>query len=576
MDGTMEVHAPRFIFSRLALQPPSPSMSSHRKSDGDDQLRGQLRGLFDAIPDAVWLKDGQGRWLAVNAPALKLFELEGVDYWGKDERELCEYSEKYREALLSCIDTDERAWKAGGLTHIAETLPLEDGTIGVYDLIKVPLFHEDGSRKGLVAIGRDITAQRRAEEARDRLYAQEQAARKTAEDAERRASLLAEASRLLSSTSDPASAMVDLVALVVPWLADACVVELEGAATNSARPERITSGAVPSDASVRDRIVAPIVAHDRTYGTIAFVSATEVFPAATRDLCLDLAQRIALSVANARLIAELRASHEALAKAQEANLRRERLAALGQLAAVVAHEVRNPLAAIYNSLGSLKKMQLFGGDAAVLFGVVEEEASRLNRLVTELLDFVRPFHPNLDEHALSPVIDAAVGGALRAHTNADLVRTSRRIAPSLPRVELDAHLMHIALINVLSNALQAMPKGGSLDVVAEPVQLPDGTFAEIAITDTGAGIPQEQLDHVFDPFFTTRPSGTGLGLAIVRRIVDSHGGHVEAKSRPGSGATILIRLPLQAPKKGARELRHPDDEPSHLGDLDRNEASTRH
>lgn len=552
-------------------------MSSDRKSDGDDQLRGQLRGLFDAIPDAVWLKDGQGRWLAVNAPALKLFELEGVDYWGKDERELSKYSEKYREALLSCIATDERAWNAGGLTHIAETLPLDDGTVGVYDLIKVPLFHEDGSRKGLVAIGRDITAQRRAEEARDRLYAQEQAARKAAEGAERRASLLAEASRLLSGSLDPASVMVDVVGLVVPWLADACIIDLESSATCSARPERITSGAVPTDASVRDRIVLPIAAHDRTYGTIAFVSTkAEPFSAATRDVCLDLAQRIALSLANAQLVAELRASHEALAKAQEANLRRERLAALGQLAAVVAHEVRNPLAAIYNSLGSLKKMQLFGGDAAVLFGVVEEEASRLNRLVTELLDFVRPFHPNLDEHALSPVIDAAIGGALRAHGNADLVRTSQRIAPSLPRVELDAHLIHIALLNVLSNALQAMPKGGALDVVAEPVQLPNGTFAEIAITDTGAGIPEEQLDHVFDPFFTTRPSGTGLGLAIVRRIVDSHGGHVEAKSEPGAGATILIRLPLHAPKKRGKDPHRADDEPSHLGDFGGEERAARH
>lgn len=525
-------------------------MSPKRNSDGDDQLRGQLRGLFDAIPDAVWLKDGEGRWLAVNAPALKLFELEGVDYWGKDERELCEYSEKYREALLSCIATDERAWNAGGVTHIAETLPLEDGTVGVYDLIKVPLFHEDGTRKGLVAIGRDITAQRRAEEARDRLYAQEQAARKSAEDAERRASLLAEASRLLSSTLDLPSVMKDVVALVVPWLADVCVVELKPASTTkSTQTERFASGAVPSEEAVHDRIVAPLVAHGRTYGTLSlFATSADHFPVATRDLGLDLSQRIALSVANAQLVAELRASHEALAKAQEANLRRERLAALGQLAAVVAHEVRNPLAVIYNSLGSLKKMQLFDGDASVLFGVVEEEASRLNRVVTELLDFVRPFHPNLDAQALSPVIDAALGGALRSHSNASLVRTSQRIAASLPRVELDAHLIHIALLNVLSNALQAMPKGGALDVVAEAVQLSDGTFAEIAITDTGAGIPEEQLDHVFDPFFTTRPSGTGLGLAIVRRIVDSHGGHVEAKNNPGSGATILIRLPLHAVK----------------------------
>jgi signal transduction histidine kinase len=149
-------------------------------------------------------------------------------------------------------------------------------------------------------------------------------------------------------------------------------------------------------------------------------------------------------------------------------------------------------------------------------------------------------------HPLDEVIKEALSSATRAHRNATHVQVKSLIDCSVSAVLLDPQLMHLALLNVMSNALQAMPDGGELNVTARAVRTPDRPWAEITIADTGEGIPAHALGKVFEPFFTSRASGTGLGLAIVKRIVDSHMGQVEVASTPGMGATVAIRLPLQA------------------------------
>ena len=128
----------------------------------------RLRTLINSTPDAVCFKDGEGRWLEANDADLELFELTGVDYKGKKDSELAEYSEFYREAFLACEESDERAWKEYGLTRIEETIPRPDGTERIYDVIKIPLYHWDGKRKGLTVLGRDITERRKAEEEKAR------------------------------------------------------------------------------------------------------------------------------------------------------------------------------------------------------------------------------------------------------------------------------------------------------------------------------------------------------------------------------------------------------------------------
>jgi signal transduction histidine kinase len=246
---------------------------------------------------------------------------------------------------------------------------------------------------------------------------------------------------------------------------------------------------------------------------------------------------------NALLVDQLSLSLEELQKTQAALVKRERLAALGELASVIAHEVRNPLGAIFNSLGALRRMVTLEGEAALLFEILQEEATRLNRIVVDLLDWVRPLQPMLHSQPLAPVVEGALRAAERAIQPGNAkVDVSLSVAPKLPPVLIDDQLLHLALVNVLSNSLQAMPRGGTLTVDVGAVHRGDQSWSAISVTDTGTGISPEVVSRIFEPFFTTRASGTGLGLAVVKRIVESHGGEVEVQSKPDRGATFTIRL----------------------------------
>ncbi len=245
----------------------------------------------------------------------------------------------------------------------------------------------------------------------------------------------------------------------------------------------------------------------------------------------------------------LAASLEELRHTQAALVQRERLAALGELAAVVAHEVRNPLGAIYSSLGTLRRMVRLDGDSIMLFDILQEEAARLNRLTIDLLDWVRPLRPETRPQLLAPILDRALQAARRSVPppgEPSTIDVEIVFAPEVPRVPLDEQLFSMALVNVLANALQSMPRGGRLGVVVRPTLDAEQPWLSIAVSDTGPGIPPEIIGRIFEPFVTTRATGTGLGLALTKRILDGHGGAIDVSSTPGKGATFTLRLPLAA------------------------------
>jgi signal transduction histidine kinase len=240
---------------------------------------------------------------------------------------------------------------------------------------------------------------------------------------------------------------------------------------------------------------------------------------------------------------ELHESLRTLATTQAELVRRERLAALGELSATVAHEVRNPLGAIANAVAALRRMapQVTGGDAGTLLGIMDEEVRRLDLLVNDLLDFTRPVEPRLEPQPLPPVVEGALTASLRP--GGPPITVSRVVDERLPPIAVDPQLLHVALTNLFTNAVQAMPRGGTLTARLEP-DTRDGTpHARLTISDTGHGMAPEVRERIFEPFFTTRASGIGLGLAIVRRIVDGHHGAVEVESTPGQGTTFTVWLP---------------------------------
>jgi signal transduction histidine kinase len=254
--------------------------------------------------------------------------------------------------------------------------------------------------------------------------------------------------------------------------------------------------------------------------------------------------QVAVAVANARLFDDLRRSYEELEKTQQALVERERLAAIGELAARVAHEVRNPLAVIWNSLVSLRRLLHPSGDVGVLLDIVREESGRLNEIVGDLLDFARPHAPVL--HGLS--LDVLVAGALdsvRASGLSTGLTLGWEPAGALPMIVADARWLHQAVVNLLTNAIQATPPGGKIVVRAGVERDEADERVWLDVTDEGCGIQSEIAGQIFLPFFTTRAMGTGLGLAVVKRIVEAHAGNIFVARSSGEGTTLRMTLPIR-------------------------------
>ena len=252
----------------------------------------------------------------------------------------------------------------------------------------------------------------------------------------------------------------------------------------------------------------------------------------------------AIEDANRTLEERVRARTRELEEAQEQLVRSEKLAAIGQLAGGVAHDLRNPLGAIKNAIYYLKRRLSLGEEARAnprigqFLQIVEDEADHSNQIITDLMAFSRVNAPSLSPTGLAEVIETTLS-SMETREN---VHTIRQFDPELPEVAADGEQLQRVFANLAGNAQDAMPEGGTLTVSARRV---DG-FAEVAFSDTGAGIAEDTMKKVFEPLFTTKTQGTGLGLAVCQQIVSRHGGTIQVKSRPGEGATFTVRLPLNA------------------------------
>lgn len=237
----------------------------------------------------------------------------------------------------------------------------------------------------------------------------------------------------------------------------------------------------------------------------------------------------------------LEASARKLAQAHEELVKHERLAALGQLAATIAHEVRNPLAVVFNAVAGLRRAKAGSEDHEALLGIVQEEAERLRDMVSDLLEFARPREPVLAPAKLDVLVGGAVEAALRASgaSEEDVVLA---VAGEVPPFVCDEQLVRQAIINLVSNALQADERRSPVRVTIADA----GATVSIKVADDGRGVPDELRHRIFTPFFSTRPTGTGLGLAVVQRSAETHGGDVAVSTTPGGGATFELRLPRRA------------------------------
>ncbi|HEU5393348.1 MAG TPA: ATP-binding protein, partial [Candidatus Methylomirabilis sp.] len=217
----------------------------------------------------------------------------------------------------------------------------------------------------------------------------------------------------------------------------------------------------------------------------------------------------------------------------EEQLRRaDRLAAVGQLAASIAHEIRNPLAAISGSIQVLQEEMQPHGQSRQLLDIILREADRLKLITGQFLDFVRPRTPLRKECELVTCLEETVL----------LLRQRERTGAEVV-VAADEDQLRQVFWNISLNAVQAMPEGGTLRVELRDLPGdPEAAAVAVEFSDTGGGIRPEDLDRIFEPFFTTKESGTGLGLSIARRMVEELGGRIEVENRPGEGTTFRVVL----------------------------------
>jgi signal transduction histidine kinase len=235
-----------------------------------------------------------------------------------------------------------------------------------------------------------------------------------------------------------------------------------------------------------------------------------------------------------------------LAEAQEEARRSERLAALGQLSAGLAHELRNPLGVIKGSAEMLnRKLQATDAVTSELAGYISSEVNRLNTIVSRFLDFARPSRLELRPQEIPPLLEAALKGVRDRWPEAK-VEVERRYAQDLPAVPVDAELCEQVFTNLVLNAYEAMTEnGGKLTVAVAPANSDDRRGVEIEIGDTGPGIPAQLREQIFNPFFTTKKDGIGLGLSIVSKIVDGHHGWIRVTAEPGKGACFRVFVPAE-------------------------------
>jgi two-component system, NtrC family, sensor histidine kinase HydH len=249
----------------------------------------------------------------------------------------------------------------------------------------------------------------------------------------------------------------------------------------------------------------------------------------------------------AQIAAEQLAEANRHLQAAEATVRRtERLAALGQLSAGLAHEIRNPLSTIKGSAEMLlKSVDANGAVSHELAGFISSEVDRTNSLVTRFLDFARPLELRLEKTEITEVIDEAVA-QVEKHTPPLDVSIYKNYSPDIPPFLLDRQLIERVLYNLILNAAQASPPRGSVTVKTRQLGgAGEGGTVEIAVIDRGAGIAPKDRESIFNPFFTTKASGVGLGLAIVSKIVDEHRGNITVESDPGAGSVFRVLLPFR-------------------------------
>ncbi len=290
--------------------------------------------------------------------------------------------------------------------------------------------------------------------------------------------------------------------------------------------------------------IIPLWAYGRPLGFL-FVHGDSPFEDRTLKLIHIAGRQLALAVENARLFEDLEKSYHNLLYKQEEIINSECTAAVAGLAATMAHEIRNPLATIFSSLSQIKKHAHVTGDAATLLNIAEEEAVRMNRIISGLVEFARPGIPRFDKVNLVDIVSDVIKETGSFDDFVETVQIELQAETQEICAEVDAGMIKKALLLLMSNALAAVDSLNGkivLKIMTDMEQYSKRDVVKIMLEDNGHGVSSEVQNKVFEPFYSTKPSGIGLGLPTVSRIIEDHGGKVSFDSKHKQGTVVSLTL----------------------------------
>jgi len=301
----------------------------------------------------------------------------------------------------------------------------------------------------------------------------------------------------------------------------------------------------------RTILCVPLTIHDQVVGAIEVINKLDgVFTERDLKLLQAMAASVAVAVDNANLYSELADFAEVLERSQAQLVQAEKMAAIGRLAASLAHEINNPLQAIHNSL-HLSLHEGLGDDKRLQYlSMAQAEVQRLIEIVQRMLNFYRPSRGGVVPTDVNSIVENVLALAHKRLQHGG-VRVHTHLASDLPFMPMVSDQITQVFLNIVINAIEALPSGGDLRL--ETLLSEGGEWVLVCFRDTGPGMSPEQIANLFEPFYTTKSTGTGLGLAISYGIVEHHGGVIEVSSQLGQGTTFIVKLPVHPGETGGVE-----------------------
>lgn len=487
-----------YIFSLLRKKEKLESVKEEKE---------KLLTLINSMEDFVNFKDGEGKWIEVNEFGLKLFQLEHVNYKGLTDIELAKYTDFYKETLYSCAASDERTWKEGKPTRCEQKVPTTDGTIKTFDTIKVPTFHKDGTRKALVVMGRDISERIKTEG--------------KLEKSEQRYKSLFEYNPELVYMLNTEGEITNI---------NPQFKKLLGVKKEKYIGHKITALVAKKD---RDRMkegFERIIQEKTAWNDQEIVVEVEpyrkiIFECTAVPMIIN--EEVVGIIGYAKDITNIKEAEERLRKT-------EKLSVVGELAASVAHEIRNPLTSLK---GFTQMLQSEDDKHKMYYKIMFDELERINQIVGELLVLAKPQSTNFAQCDVGKMMKEVIS-LLDSQANLYGAKLISNFKEESCLIECEGNMLKQLFINVIKNSIEASAKTISV-TIAEKGE--DNVL--IRIEDDGNGIEKERLKRLGEPFYSVKEKGTGLGLTVSYRIVETHKGNIDIYSSVNIGTTVDIVLP---------------------------------